>query len=250
MNDLFNLNNRRKVPNISKTLRKMSNALEDKIMFLDTPLIMRSSGTPCQPELKMEAPYFQGQNVRFHDKFTNALVSKKDFVFYIIANSFKQTFSSHALIGFWDADKEVLTFFDPNGDFYVQDTNSVYNGYGFFIAPQKGQIKNPLYNTLVGYFDLPKMRVYTGNPIMCPRNEHTCAFRSFMYVLGLVKTRNHNKAVRYTSRLAKQHIHTVRGFIQLFDFAFGDINVKAERNKLLADIYENLNFGNVSTKSI
>jgi hypothetical protein len=67
-----------------------------------------------------------------------------------------------------------------------------------------------------------------------------------MYVLALIKTRDHNKAVRYTSTLAKKHIDDVKGFLKLFDF---DVNMSTHMENLLKNVYENMNFGNVSTKS-
>ena len=233
---------------ISKTLRSLKTVFAGKINFIDTALTMVSDGTPCKPILKMEGPYFMGRNINFNQKFTEALSTKEDFVFYIIANSFKETFSSHALIGYWNARTEVLTFFDPNGDFYTPEPNSVYNGYGFFhYYPQRAGLKNPLYNTLLGYFNLKKMRVYTGNPIVCSRNAHSCAYRSLMYVLALIKTRDHNKAVRYTSQLAKKHTNDVKGFVRLFDFG---IDMNESIKPILNNLYEDMNFGNVSTKNV
>jgi len=256
MVDVFNQNDRRgKKPNIAVTLEGLSFLLEDKLKLMNKPFIMTSGGLPNKPYLGFQTPYFEGQPVEFRPTFANNL----KFAFYIIANTFKQTFSSHALVGYWDGPKGTLTFFDPNGDFYTPDTESVYNEYGFFLAPQIKGLKNPLYNTLIGYFNtrVPKINVYTGPPIACPRgSENTCAYRSFMYILALIKAQgNLNRAKDYTSKMAMENLKEVKDIIELaksyIDISQFPMNtsnekklIKTERNKILNSLKINNNTKN------
>ncbi len=249
-----------KKPDIAVTLEGLSVLLDEKINLMKTPFIMTSGGTLEKPYLGFQTPYFQGRPIEFRPSFPK----DKKFAFYIIANTFKQTFSSHALVGYWDGPKQVLTFFDPNGDFYIQDPESVYNGYGFFLAPQVEGIKNPLYNTLLGYFKtkVPKMNVYTGPPIMCPRNsKNTCAYRSFMYILALIKAEgNLNKAKDYTSKMAMENLKEVKSIIEISK-TYMDISqfpmdmknekkfIKDERNKILNSLKINKHTENKIYKS-
>jgi hypothetical protein len=238
----FFQNDRGKVPNIAKTIKGLSMMYT---YLLDTPLVMSSSGPREKPLLTMEAPYFQGEPVKFMRKFKDAKASNKDFCFFIVANSFKTAFTSHAMVGWWKRDTLIL--FDPNGDFYTPDPESVYNGYGYFLAPKKPNIKNPLYNTLLSYFDLPVMKVYNGAPIPCPVGvEGTCIYRAFMYMLSISKSNDPNKVIKYTSKMAKTNIKQVKeiansGLIY-YDF---QVNVFLEDgNNLLKNITMNNINGN------
>ena len=215
MRDPFDPNNRIGTPTIQKTIEGLSRLLAPQVTLLDTPLVMRSYGSVQEPVLEMEAPYFKGKPVKFLAKFRHAMKTKDNFCFLIIANSFKETFSSHAMVGWWY--KGVLTLFDPNGDFFVQDQESVYTGFGYFIAPQKDGLRNPLYNTLIAYFDgLKKIRVYTADIIPCPRGEtRTCAYRSLMYVVATGKTTDPVKVVRYTSKLVKTKFKELKDLVTI-----------------------------------
>ena len=199
MDDPFNQDDRTGPAPIENTIMGLSKLLAPRVTLLDTPLVMRS----YKNEITFEAPYFEGKRVRFLSKFRQALRTKDNFCFLIIANSFKVTFTSHALVGWWN--KGVLTLFDPNGDFYTPDPDSVYNGDGYFIAPQREGLRNPLYNTLIQYFgNLGKIRVYTADTIPCPRGEtRTCIYRALMYVVATSKTSDPVKVVQYTSKLVK-----------------------------------------------
>ena len=209
--DPFFQNNRKGSPEIEKTIKGLSMLMPN---LLDAPFVMVSDGSRENPILVTEAPYFMGARVSFMNKFKDATRSGKDFQFFIIANSFKLTFSSHAMVGWWS--KGVLTFFDPNGDFYTPEPDSVYNGYGFFNAPQQPGVKNPLYNTLLDYFDKPKMNIYTGDPIPCPRNfGGSCVYRALMYIIALSKTSDPSEAVRYTTKLAKTNFATVKAIAEI-----------------------------------
>lgn len=225
MGDPFDPNNRTNTPAIEKTIKGLSRLMAPQVTLLDTPLVMRSYGSVQEPVLEMEAPYFTGKPVKFLAKFRHAMKTKDNFCFLIIANSFKETFSSHAMVGWWH--KGVLTLFDPNGDFYTPDSESVYNGYGYFIAPQKDGLRNPLYNTLIAYFDgLKKIRVYTADTIPCPRGEtRTCAYRSLMYVVATGKTTDPVKVVRYTSKLVKTKFKELKDLVKISSLQI-DVNTK------------------------
>ena len=256
MLNVFDQDDRKgKTPNIAVTLEGLSVLLEDKIKLMKRPFIMTSGGMPNKPYLGFQTPYFQGSPVEFRPTFTR----DRRFAFYIVANTFKDKFSSHALVGYWDGIKQTLTFFDPNGDFYVKDPESVYNGYGFFLAPQVKGLKNPLYNTLIGYFNtqVPKIKVYTGPPIVCPiGSENTCAYRSFMYILALIKAEgNLNRAKDYTSKMAIENLKQVKEIIELsksyIDISKFPMNmkeekkfIKDERNKILNVLKINKNTTN------
>lgn len=213
--DPFFLNDRNgKKPNMETTLEGISMLMTDKITILKKPFIMASRGTPEVPKIEFKAPYFEGKNVNVNIDF-----KKNDkFIFYIIANTFKDgVFASHALIGYWNG--SVLTVFDPNGDFYTEDTFSVYNGYGFFKAPQTIGVKNPLYNTLINYFKtkVNKIKIYDGDIILCPRNSsNTCAYRSFMYMLSLIKANGDiGTAIKYTKLMAMNKLNEIKELIKL-----------------------------------
>ena len=213
--DPFFLNDRNgKKPNMETTLEGISMLMSDKITILKKPFIMSSFGTPEDPKLKFKAPYFMGNNVNVNLDFKR----NNKFIFYTIANTFKDgVFASHALVGFWNGD--TLTLFDPNGDFYIKDPFSVYNGYGFFMAPQTLGVKNPLYNTLINYFKtkVNKIKIYDGDIIVCPRNsKNTCAYRSFMYMLSLIKTNGDiGTAIKYTKLMAMNKLKEVKELIEL-----------------------------------
>ena len=198
----FFLNNRGGTPNAEKTIKGLS-------MFLpklkEKPFIMSSSGTKTSPNLNMKAPYFQGKNgVNFNYKFD----SNKDFCFYIFANNFKDSFTSHAMVGWWRSGELIL--FDPNGDFWTPEPESVYNGYGYFLSPQVANLKNPLYNTLLSYFRIPKVKVYVGAPVPCPREKGSCVYRALMFILAIHKSNNPSEVVRYTSKIAKTKFKEVK----------------------------------------
>lgn len=262
MLNVFDQNDRAgKKPNIAVTLEGLSVLLDDKMKLLKRPFIMTSGGTTNRPYLGFQTPYFQGSPIEFNPTFRR----DTKFAFYVIANTFKETFSSHALIGYWDGPKGTLTFFDPNGDFYTPDPESVYNGYGFFLAPQIKGLKNPLYNTLLGYFKtkVPKMNVYTGPPIVCPRNsKNTCAYRSFMYILALIKAEgNLIRAKDYTSKMAMENLNQVKEIIELsknyIDISAFPMNmnqekklIKDERNKILNVLKINKNTNNKIYQSV
>lgn len=205
--DPFFQNDRTGTPQIQKTIDGLSLLLPN---LLRTPLVMASAGSKSKPYLKFEAPYFQGRPVGFRADMTPG----KNFYFFIIANNFTQTFSSHALVGWWNG--EVLTIFDPNGDFYRPDPDSVYNGPGYLMAPQISGLKNPLYNTLLKHFNKPKMNVYMGSPIPCPRNfSGSCMYRALMYIIALSKTSDPDEAVRYTTKLAKTNFAIVKAIADI-----------------------------------
>lgn len=214
MDDPFDTENRNGQSNIEKTIRGLSNILAPRVTLLDTPLVMRSYGPIQKPVLEMEAPYFKGRPIKFLSKFNQATSTKDNFCFLIIANSFKRTFTSHALVGWWN--KGILTLFDPNGDFFIQDQESVYTGFGYFIAPQRKRLKNPLYNTLLDYFkNIENIRVYTAKPIPCPKGEsRTCAYRSIMYIVATGLTTDPVKVVQYTSKLVKTKFNVLKEIVK------------------------------------
>jgi hypothetical protein len=201
--DPFFMNDRTGTPNAQNTVEGLSMILPK---LKAKPFIMSSSGPASAPKLIMKAPYFQGnKGVNFNYKFE----PNKDFCFYIFVNNFKQTFSSHAMVGWWRSGELIL--FDPNGDFSNQDNESVYSGFAYLRAPTRSNLKNPLYNTLLDYFRLPKMKVYTGTPISCPMSKSgTCVYRALMYILGIHKSNNPVEVVRYTSKLAKTEFKAVK----------------------------------------
>jgi hypothetical protein len=210
---------------LEKTIKGMSRLLAPQVTLLDTPLLMLSHGYPHDPVLDMEVPYFKGKSVKFIPKFRQAMRTSDNFCFLIIATSVKETTSSHAMVGWWN--KGVLTLFDPNGDFYTPDPESVYNGYGYFMAPQKDGLRNPLYNTLISYFDgLKKVRVYTADIIPCPRGEsRTCAYRSLMYIIATGKSTDPTKVVRYTSKLVKTKFKELKDLVKISSLQI-DANTK------------------------
>jgi len=204
MNDPFSQNNvNGKIPPIKQTIERLSKLLEPRVKLLKTPLVMRSWGSRDSPKLEMESPYFVGPRVKFTSTFINAKKTVNNFCFLIVATSFKETFSSHAMTGWWC--DGVLTLFDPNGDFDTPVSDSVYNGYGYFKAPQVRGLKNPLYNTLLHYFrNLKKVRVYTGPHIPCPAGEsRTCAYRTLMYIVASGMSNDPVDVVQYTSKLVQ-----------------------------------------------
>ena len=206
--DSFFMNNRKGESNAQKTIKGLS-------MFLpklkEKPFIMSSSGTVETPKLIMKAPYFQAnKGVNFNYTFN----PNENFCFYIFANNFKETFSSHAMVGWWRTGELIL--FDPNGDFWNPDPDSVYNGYGYFKAPQVANLKNPLYNTLLGYFRGLKIRVYVGTPIPCPSPiKGTCVYRALMYILAIHKSNDPSEVVRYTSKMAKSNFKEVKDIAEV-----------------------------------
>jgi hypothetical protein len=188
--------------NAQKTIKGLSLFLPK---LKEKPFIMSSSGTKNKPNLIMKAPYFQGsKGVNFNYVFN----PKDNFCFYIFANNFKETFSSHALVGWWRSGELIL--FDPNGDFWTPEPDSVYNGYGYFIASQVSNLKNPLYNTLLDYFKLPKVKVYQGAPIPCPREKGSCVYRALMFILAIHKTNDPIEVIRYTSKMAKSYYKEIK----------------------------------------
>ena len=205
--DSFFMDDRTGKPNAQKTIKGLS-------MFLpklkEKPFIMSSSGTKNKPNLIMKAPYFQGsKGVNFNYVFN----PKDNFCFYIFANNFKETFSSHALVGWWRSGELIL--FDPNGDFWTPEPESVYNGYGYFIAPQVSKLKNPLYNTLLNYFRVPKVKVYQGAPIPCPREKGSCVYRALMFIIAIHKTNDPTEVIRYTSKMAKSSYKEIKDIAKI-----------------------------------
>ena len=206
--DPFFMNDRQSKPNAQNTIEGLSMIL-DKLK--PKPFIMSSSGSKNNPKLIMKAPYFQSQKgVNFNYHF----VPNKDFCFYILVNNFKEQFSSHAMVGWWRAGELIL--FDPNGDFSTTDGDSVYSGFAYLAAPRRGNLQNPLYNTLLDYFRLPKMKVYTGRPIPCPVGMRgTCVYRALMYILGIHKSNNPAEVVRYATKLAKTDFKAVKDLVDV-----------------------------------
>jgi hypothetical protein len=228
MDDPLNPDDRSGTPMLAKTIQGLARLLAPTVILLDTPLVLLSYGNEQKPVLITEAPYFKGNRVRFVSKFRTALQTYDNFCFLIIASSIKDTTSSHALVGWWH--KGVLTIFDPNGDFYTPDPESVYNGYGYFIAPRKDGLVNPLYNTLISYFgSLSKIRVYTADIIPCPRGEsRTCMYRSLMYIVATGKSSDPIQVVRYTSKLVKTKFKELKDVVKISSLYLdtNDINIR------------------------
>ena len=228
MDDPLNPNDRIGTSPLEKTIKGLARLLAPQVTLLDTPFLMLSYGSASEPVLITEAPYFKGNRVRFVSKFRQAIQTKDNFCFLIMATSIKNTTSSHAMVGWWH--KGVLTLFDPNGDFYTPDPESVYNGYGYFIAPQRDGLKNPLYNTLINYFsDLANIRVYTADIIPCPRGEsRTCMYRSLMYIIATGKSSDPVKVVRYTSKLVKTKFNELKDLVKISSLYLdtNDVNIR------------------------
>lgn len=242
--DPFFQNDRKGTPEIQKTINGLALLLPG---LLKTPFVMTSGGTPSNPYIKCEAPYFQGAPVGFNPDMRPG----KSFYFFIIANNFAQTFNSHALVGWWNG--EILTIFDPNGDFHRPDPDSVYSGPGYLLAPQVAGLKNPLYNTLLKYFDKPKMNVYTGDPIPCPRGfSGSCMYRALMYIIALSKTSDPDEAVRYTTKLAKTNFAIVKAIADIAQtyVTFRNNSIKNQFTEIVNSINLNAPLTSPKYKSI
>ncbi len=243
--DPFFMNNRTGTPNAQNTVEGLSMLLPK---LKSKPFIMSSSGPENNPKLIMKAPYFQGQKgVNFNYKFE----PNKDFCFYIFVNNFKKTFSSHAMVGWWRSGELIL--FDPNGDFWNPDDESVYNGYAYLKAPRRANLKNPLYNTLLDYFRLPKMKVYTGTPIPCPRGSTgTCVYRALMYIMGIHKSNNPVEVVRYASKLAKSNFKSVKEIAEVAEIyqIFPNEEVLVDFKKVMKNMSMNNSLNGNNYKSI
>ena len=216
MTDPFDLDDRTNKSSMEKTISKISNlfARRKLAVLLKTPLIMVSSGTLQNPYLKINAPYFQGVTQNFKANYR----SNNRFLFYILANNFKKTFSSHVLVGYWNG--KHLIIFDPNGDVDYTNSESVYQGFGFRLAPSIGGIKNPLYKTLIQYFHTKNVTVsiYRGNPIPCPVGlQKSCVYRALMYIIARVKYGDDDiNTYLYTEQLVKK-IGLVKNFAMNVD---------------------------------
>ena len=199
MSHAFNLNNRNGDPKFAKTLEKLSDMLKDDIDLVKEPFIMLSYGSREVPKVEFRGSYFQGKPI----DFSKAYVTGKKFIFYIIANSFKETFSSHAMVGYWNGSKVIV--FDPNGDIDTTNDESVYQGFGFRIANSRHHLENPLYKTLLNYYRRKAIRTefYTDNPISCPANiPNSCAYRCLLYIIARARYGDSNKKVyEYTEEL-------------------------------------------------
>lgn len=242
--DSFFLNDRKGVSNAEKTIKGLS-------MFLpklkEKPFIMSSSGTETSPNLIMKAPYFQSnKGVNFNYNFD----SNTDFCFYIFANNFKKTFTSHAMVGWWRSGELIL--FDPNGDFWTPDPESVYNGYGYFLSPQAANLKNPLYNTLVSYFNFPNIKVYVGAPVPCPRETGSCVYRALMFILAIHKSNNPSEVVRYTSKIAKTNFKEVKDIAETAEIyqIFPNEEVLGNFRKFMKGMSMNISIGQKNFKSV
>jgi hypothetical protein len=179
--------------------------VRDTIEILSVPLIITSA---ADGRLMMEAPYFTGASVRFRNEFDQRRALRKNFAFFIIANNFGPTlFSSHALAGYWN--KGVLTLFDPNGDLTTTE-ESVYTAKAFLgLDTANGEIKNPLYRVAVYYFrtlGVKNIKVYDGEPVLCPAYHNSCVYRSFMYMLSLTKSKDLAESVAYTQMVSGDKI--------------------------------------------
>ena len=205
----FNLDNRSSIPNIQKTLSVLSKVMKrnkvthkidqgpgrpkkrviksEQLVLLDKPLIIQSRPQfPIHP-----APYFLGNPIDFVKDIDMFQKKYDNFMFVIIANKFTPStakFESHMLMGLWDGREKVFYIIDPNGNDVTRD--SIYSGRGFNF-PRVGNLRNPLYNTMVallkpfGY----KLRFYTGDPLICPRGSPAnCTYRTVMIMLGLMKS--------------------------------------------------------------
>ena len=199
MTNAFNLNNRTRNSRFASTLRDLSDLLSDKIDLVKEPRIMVSHGSPQAPKLNMRGAYFQGKPISFSQSFTK----DRSFIFYIIANSFKQRFSSHALVGYWNGTK--LKIFDPNGDIDSMNSESVYQGVGYRIADNPSNINNPLYKTLFSHYRKRAIRVefYRGPPISCPVSvPNSCAYRALLYIVARARFGDSDERVyQYTEEL-------------------------------------------------
>ena len=199
MTNAFNLNNRTRNSKFESTLRELSDLLAGKIDLVKEPLIMVSHGLPQAPKLNMRGPYFQGKPISFSRTFAQ----DKSFIFYIIANSFKERFSSHALVGYWNGKR--LNIFDPNGDIDSMNSESIYQGVGYRIANNPPNITNPLYKTLFRYYRKRAIRVdfYRGPPISCPVNvPNSCAYRALLYIVARARFGDSDERVyQYTEEL-------------------------------------------------
>jgi hypothetical protein len=72
-----------------------------------------------------------------------------------------------------------------------------------------GEIKNPLYRTLVYYFramGVKNIQVYDGEPVVCPAYHNSCVYRSFMYMLSLTKSKDLAESVAYTQMVSGDKI--------------------------------------------
>lgn len=240
----FFLDDREGKSNAEKTIKGLS-------MFLpklkEKPFIMSSSGTKTSPGLMMKAPYFQARKgVNFNYTFE----PKEDFCFFIFANSFKETFTSHAMVGWWRSGELILL--DPNGDFWTPDTESVYNGYGYFLSPQVANLKNPLYNTLLSYFRLPKVKVYTGPPVPCPKEKGSCVYRALMFILAIHKSNDPSEVVRYTSKIAKTKFKEVKDIAETAEMyeIFQDEEILKSFRKFMKNMSMNSSNSQKNFKSI
>lgn len=206
MSDVFLQNDRDgTVVNFQKTLTGLRALVRDTIEILSVPLIITSA---ADGRLMLEAPYFTGPGVRFRHEFDQRRALRKNFAFFILTNNFGPTlFSSHALAGYWN--KGVLTLFDPNGDLTTTD-ESVYTAKAFLrLDTCGGEIKNPLYRVAVYYFralGIKNIKVYDGEPVLCPAYHNSCVYRSFMYILSLTKSKDLAESVAYTQMVSGDQV--------------------------------------------
>jgi len=110
-------------------------------------------------------------------------------MFFIIANNFRSigaVHTSHALVGYYDGGQYI--FFDPNGsreELASGGRDSVYTTPAFLRFPRK--FFNSLYNVINVQFGIPNTKkwFYVGDPVSCPIEKRTCAYRSMMFMVGL-----------------------------------------------------------------
>lgn len=206
MTDVFSQNDREgAVPNFQKTLDGLRELFAPTLKILPTPLMMSSGlGKPVE----FETPYFTGKYIPFSKLFNQTrTLTPTNFAFFIIANDFgPRFFSSHSMVGYWNYKKQTLYIFDPNGDISTTE-ESVYTGKSFNIYDScNGQLKNPLYRTLLVYFKktlkVKNVHVYDGEPIPCPAYHSSCVYRSLMYITGLSKYGTIDESVMYTKMVS------------------------------------------------
>lgn len=250
----FNLDNRSSIPNIQKTLSALSSVLERKkiihkidqgsgrpkkrvtkseqLVLLDKPLIIQSRPQfPVHP-----APYFLGNPIDFVKDIKTYQRKYDNFMFVIIANKFTPSnsrFESHMLLGLWNGKDNLFYIIDPNGNDVTRD--NIYSGTGFNF-PRIGNLKNPIYNTLVallkpqGY----KLRFYTGDPLICPRGSPAnCTYRTIMIMLGLMKSPN----LDIKNALETANFLTIERFSEVKTLSMkaftNDVNIKTYLKNLL-----------------
>ena len=111
-------------------------------------------------------------------------------MFFILANHYdprSEKMESHMLAGLWiGGTTQILYIVDPNSN--EPPGRHIYSGKHFEFH-RVGEIKNPLYNTLISLIKPSgvKIRFYTGTPLVCPTGSPAnCSYRTLMIMIGLM----------------------------------------------------------------